>query len=141
MIYPPVVMERNAAKLLMVTENGLPSELASYALKVAMRLDLEIFLLFVTAAGAHLSVEQRKKLIEQYKQQIEEDAASFTTLAWKSGVRVTVIVDTGRQDEAIARIRAQEPAIRFILSEDVTSSGAEKNNVSLPRITVVEQPW
>jgi hypothetical protein len=138
LIYPAVVMERDAAKLLVVTEDGLPSELTAYALKVAMRLDLDIFVLFVTEAGAHVSVEQRKKLIERYKQQIEQDAASFTTRAWRSGVRVTVVVDAGRQDEAIARIRAQEPAIRFILSED---AGTDTNNAALPRITVVEQPW
>ena len=135
------MIKRDAAKLLVVTEDGLPSELAGYALKVATRLDLDIFVLFVTTTAAYTSAKQRKILIEQYKQQIEEDAASFTTMAWKLGVRVTIVVDAGRKNDAIARIRGQESAIRFILSEDVTSKSVEKKPATLPHITIVEHPW
>ena len=135
-----VLMERDAAKILVVTGTGLSSGLAGYALKAARRLDLDIILLFVARGRASLSVGQRKKLVEKFMQSIDEEAASFTSLAWKTSVRVTVVVDVGERDEVIARIRAQEPTIRFIFSEDVSGCTNKVGNPVLPQITVVEHP-
>ena len=136
--YLAVMIKRNAEKLLVVTGADLPSSLSGYALKVALRLDLDILVLFVAGSGEHLDAGQRKKRIEQFTREIEKDAASFTILARRSEVRVTVVVDVGNQEEAVARLRAQEPSIRFILTENPETGREEKNTTALPRITVVD---
>ncbi len=52
--------------------------------------------------------------------------AAFTSLARKSGIQVTVVVDVGEREEVINRLRSQDLAIRFILSNDCQSDNGNK---------------
>jgi len=133
-----VLMIKDSPKLLVVTGAGLASSLTDYALKVAIRLDLDIFFLFVAKGSASASVKHRRKLVKELSQRIEEEVAAFTSLARKSGIQVTVVVDVGERKEVINRLRSQDSAIRFILINDCQSENNNKKASTLPRLTVVE---
>ncbi len=133
-----VLMIKDSPKLLVVTGDGLATSLTNYALKVAIRLDLDIFFLFVATECASAGVKHRRKLVKELSRKIEEKVAAFTSLARKSGIQVTVVVDTGGREEAINRLRSQDSAIRFILSNDCQSENGKEQFSTLPSLTVVE---
>ena len=131
-------MTKDSPKLLVVTGAGLTSSLTNYALKVAIRLDLDILFLFVAKGCASASMKHRRKLVKELSQTIEEEVAAFTSLARKSAIQVTVVVDAGEREEVINRLRSQDSAIRFILSNDCQSENNNEKVSTLPQLTVVE---
>jgi hypothetical protein len=131
-------MDRESPKLLVVAGGGLTASLAQYALKVAVRLTLEIIVLFVDEDVSWTDTRQHRSKVECFKTKVEAEAAEFSTLAWKSSVNVTTIVDVNSRESAIAQVRALEPGIRFILSDtlnDPENKGTGQNGY--PKLTVI----
>ena len=128
-------MDNKAQKLLVVANVGLPSKLAEYALKVAVRLDLEIIVLFINEESTWEDTDQHRSKVKNFKAEIEKEAALFTSLAWKSSINVTTIVDVDDRKTAISRISEQDEGIRFILSD--TAENQDDNNDDQPQLTVI----
>ena len=139
-------MDRATPKLLVIADQDLSSRLSDYALKVAIRLDLEIIVLFLLdkvvedaqfplplyQKGQYVDIGEDGKFhsdtvhyfsdghsgikIDDIKKRFEREAADFAAKAWKVGVKVLTVVDVEGKERAIARIRRLEPEIRFLLS-------------------------
>ncbi len=148
-------MERDTPKLLVIAEQNLTPELSDYALKVAIRLDLEIIVLFFLEKGndpgcrhplkqpdqaryaGEFDTMQHNTMyrsFEEYsgiscgngKKKFERQAADFAAKAWKAGVKVSTVVDIEGKERAIAKIRGRETEIRFLLSN--TMETVQKNS-------------
>jgi hypothetical protein len=128
-------MDNESPKLLVVADNGLPPKTAEYALKVAVRLDLEIIVLFIDEESTWEDTAQHRSKVELFEAKVEKEAASFTSLAWKSSINVTTIVDVDDREAAISRISEQDEGIRFILSGRTEDQGGNTNDH--PRLTVI----
>lgn len=128
-------MIKDSSKLLIATRTGLTPSLTEYALKVATHLDLDIIILFVVETDPQVDLQQRRKLVERMSEQVEEDVATFSSLAWKSNVRVSVVVDVGELVETEKRLQTQDPAIRFILRDEYQTGNVQ----TVPCLSVVEQ--
>lgn len=129
-------MNDDSPKLLVVTDQGLIPRLTEYALKVAVRLDLEIIVLFVDEESHWEDTAQHRSKVEKFEAKVEKEAAVFTSLAWKSSVNVTTVVDVDSRESAIARIREQDESIRFILSDRNEEDNEAKNRQN-PQMTVL----
>ncbi len=138
-------MDRDSPKLLVIAEQNLTPKLSDYALKVAIRLDLEIIVLFCLEKGVHDpgrrqpldQMDQTRytgepdtrqhntmyRYSDEYsgigsgdgKKMFEHQAADFAAKAWKVGVKVSTVVDVGGKEQAIAKIRGRETEIHFLL--------------------------
>ena len=129
-------MDREREKLLVVAGRRLDSRLAEYAINVAVRLDLEILLLFVDEEHASLDGGQLKQQVARFSAEMEKTATEFTTLAWKDSVKVTTIIDVDERKTAVSRIRKEDPGIRFIVSDD-TGDRAGEEDTPYPRLQVI----
>ena len=109
-------MDRERQKLLVVTDVNLSPRVAEYAIRVAVRLDLDVLLLFVNDPPSVPANGSPGENPAGFRVRAENAATEFTALARKSSVRVTSIIDLATRDEAIARTRKEEENIRFILS-------------------------
>jgi len=130
-------MERESPKLLVVTGNKLNSQVVEYALKVAVRLDLEIVVLFVDEETFYSNEEQRRRAVERFNTEVKAEAAGFAGLAWKMEVKVTTIVDVSDRESAIAKAIEQETKIRFILSGGVDTEAGNNEGKAHPRLSVI----
>ena len=130
-------MDKESPKLLVVAGTKLTPGIADYALKVAVRLDLEIILLFIDDAGTWSNTREHRAEVERFEARVEKDAAAFSTLAWKSAVKVTTIVDVGNRKAAIDRIREQDQTVRFILSDINDEQKVEGMDDRHPQLTVI----
>ncbi len=128
-------MNNGSPKLLVVVDNGLPPKLAEYALKVAVRLDLEIIVLFIDEESTWEDTAQHRSKVEHFEAKVEKEAAAFTSLSWKSSINVTTIVDVDDREKAISRISEQDEGIRFILSD--TAGNQDGNDDDHPQLTVI----
>ncbi len=133
-------MNRETPKLLVVAGTTMTSELARYALKVAVRLDLEIIVLFI------VDKQLKKEDIHEYQQarakfekMIEKEMAEFSALAWRSAVKVTTVVDEDDRELAISKIKQQEPEIRIVLSATSRKQLNEDFGNGHPRLTVIRR--
>lgn len=129
-------MDNNPPKLLVIADTGLSARLAEYALEVAVRLDLEIIVLFLDEQSSREDVAAIREKVEELETRVEQEAASFTSLAWKSSVKVTTIVDVDSRESAIAGIRGQDDSIRFILADTAEANGPE-SGLQRPKLTVI----
>ena len=129
-------MDREREKLLVVAGRRLDSRLAEYAINVAVRLDLEILLLFVDEEHASLDGGELKQRVARFSAEMEKTATEFTTLAWKDSVKVTTIIDVDERKTAVSRIRKEDPGIRFIVSDD-TGERAGEEDKPYPRLQVI----
>ena len=130
------IMDGKAPKLLVVAGNRLAPQLAEYALKVAVRLDLGIIVLFVDEERAGTSDGRGRDAVERFEAEVEKEAAGFSARALKMAVKVTTIVDVDSRASAIALVREQEPEIRFILSDDEQDNKGAAGR-QYPRLTVI----
>ncbi len=126
--------------LVVVTGNELSKELADYALTVAVRLDLEVIVLFVNEQCNGLEKESRRREILRFEAEIEKKASEFASLAWTSNIKVTTIVDVNEKEMAIRRAREQEPDIRFILYDEPDHSDQGETTDKPPRLQVLRTP-
>jgi argonaute-like protein implicated in RNA metabolism and viral defense len=128
-------MDKELPKLLVVAGNKLAPQLAEYALNVAVRLDLEILVLFLDEGSSSLSDEERRRRVELFKAKVEGQAKKFTALARKSAIKVTIIVDVNNRETAVTWTREQDPEIRFILSAEPNEFG--EIDYQHPQLTVI----
>lgn len=112
------------AKILVVGDGRYSKKLRDYSLKMAQRLDCEIVALnvsepplpFMGEGGAgggrfsEISVNNMEQFIEQSQ---------------VMGINVVPVMETGDQHQAIAQLSAQDPAIRYVLTEPDYECGDE----------------
>ena len=136
-----LAMDGESSKLLVVSAGRLTPDLAQYALKVATRLALEIVILFVKEDAGWTSDHQHRTKVEAFKATVEQEAAEFSTLAWKSDVHVTTVVDVNSRQSAIDQLRVAEPGIRFILSdrpqEPTANTAKDAGMTGYPKLKVI----
>jgi len=125
---------RITPKLALVAETRLTSDLCEYALKVAVRLDLDIIVLFVGKRNADHAMTTR-----ELEQAVEEEAAAFTARAWKESVQVTTVVDSADQEVALQRLRQGNPDIRFVLTRAGVDAPDNQEQESQHQLTVIRQ--
>ncbi len=118
-------MDRNSPKLLLVTEDKISTAMAEYAFNVALRLDVELVVLFVDEQHAGLATADRQKALERFEAKIEAEAARFSAMAWEKGIPVTTIVDVDERESAIAQARQQDADIRFLLTDSLEWQDAD----------------
>ncbi|HHB76112.1 MAG TPA: hypothetical protein ENK84_06190 [Desulfobulbus sp.] len=159
-------MDRTAPKLLIIADQGLTSRLSDYALKVAIRLDLEIIVLFLLDkvvedselpplldqvdryrdAGENNTIHNDTVhyfsdghsdiILADTKKRFEQEAADFAVKAWKAGIKVITVVDVEGKERAIAKIRRREPEIRFLLSNITEDKQDDDSPGGHPRLRV-----
>ncbi len=125
---------RITPKLALVAETQLTSDLCEYALKVAVRLDLEIIVLFVGKRNGDHAISTR-----ELEEAVEEEAAAFTARAWKESVQVTTVVDSVDQETALERLRQSNPDIRFVLTRAGVDAMDNQKQESQHQLTVIRQ--
>ncbi len=130
-------MDRKAPKLLVVAGNRLAPQLAEYALKVAVRLDLDIIVLFVDENSACTSDGQGRSAVDCFEAEVEREATAFSARALKMAVRVTTIIDVDSRETAITQVREQEPEVRFILSDAADDKEGKNTARQYPRLKVI----
>ncbi|HEB70965.1 MAG TPA: hypothetical protein ENI88_15295 [Desulfobulbus sp.] len=130
-------MDRKAPKLLVVVGDRIDPLLAEYALKVAVRLDLAIIVLFVDEDSGGRGAGQGREAVEHFEAVVEGEAAEFSARALKMAVKVTTVVDVDDRASAIAQLRKQEPEIRFILADDENDKERGTADRPYPRLTVI----
>ena len=119
----------------MVTGNSLSPHVARYAIKVAVRLDLDIMLLFVGENS--LIPDEQEEQVVRFRSKAEKVATEFTDLARKSSVSVTTVIDLDERKEAIRRARQGEANIRFILTDEHTHRADESEEWPHPHLEVI----
>ncbi len=129
-------MNRKAPKLLVVAGNRLDPLLAEYALNVAVRLDLEIIVLFVRDS-VWLNDGGHRSEVERFETEVESEVAEFSARALKMDVNVTIIVDVDNRESAITQVREHEPEIRFILSGAADGNEGGSTSGQHPRLMVI----
>ncbi len=125
---------RITPKLALVAETRLTPDLCEYALKVAVRLDLEIIVLFVGKRHGDHAITTR-----ELEQAVEEEAAAFTARAWKESIRVTTVVDSADQEIALQRLRQGNPDIRFVLTGAGVDATEQREQEGHHQLTVIRQ--
>ena len=122
-------------KLALVTETRLAGDFCEYALKLAVRLDLDIIVLFVGPMDSDPAMTTA-----ELEQRIEEEAAAFTARAWNESVQVTTVVDRADQDTALQKLRQDNPDIRFVLTSlNEKSVNKHQAGERRHRLTVIRQ--
>lgn len=123
---------KTTPKLVLVAESRLSSDLCDYALKVAVRLDLDIIVLF----AGH---QQRTPAVssEKMERMIEEEAAAFSARAWRKSVQVTTVVDGAEQETALRRLQRNNPDVCFVLTSSTTDGETSPGQGSGHRLTVI----
>ncbi len=162
-------MDRDTPKILVIADQALTSQLSDYALKVAVRLDLEIVVLFLLdkvvydpafqhrldlidqdGDGEEIDVthcnsvfgyfdEYSGPIIAHTKKKFEREAADFAAKAWKAGIKVSTVVDIGGRERAIACIRECQPEIRFLLTNNTAEEQDDGIRCGQPILKVLRQ--
>ncbi|RUM41947.1 MAG: hypothetical protein DSY80_08105 [Desulfocapsa sp.] len=131
-------MQLEQAKIIVVTGSNMDQSLAQYALKVAQRLDLEVFVLFVDHGNSCGTDGQRKKAAILFEAEVKEEAARFTSLARDMDILVEIIVDVDSVESAIAAVLAQEKGIRFLICTRDLLPKTAKLKQQYPELTVIQ---
>ena len=110
------MLRQTTPKLALVAETRLNREFSEYALRLAVRLDLEIIVLFIgqEEAGQRMTTAELEQVVEQ-------EAAVFTARAWRKSVQVTTVVDSAARQTALQRLQKANPGIRFVLTSPDTA--------------------
>jgi len=124
--------QKTTPKLVLVAEQQLSSELCDYALKVAVRLDLDIIVLFTGDPKKNAAVSA-----EDLEQMIEEEAAAFSARAWRQSVQVTTVVDAEDQETALQRLQRSNPDIGFVLTAGSADGRTSPVRPAGHRLTVI----
>lgn len=124
---------KTTPKLALVAQDRLPEELCDYALEVAVRLDLDIIILFAgeKSDGQSGSAEEQKQIIE-------EQAAAFSARAWRKSVQVTTVVDVAEPETALKRLQKGNPDVCFVLTSSEHGPGSSRR-AGRHRLTVIRQ--
>ncbi len=133
-------MQREKQKILVVADTTLPHRTGLYAINVAVRLDLEIIVLFIVEEGVLFDdCKEKQTKFEEIKKEIQREMVDFSTRAWKSGIKVTVVVNMHDREQAITDIQMREPEIRFVLSATENDRQDVEADIHHPRLTVIRR--
>jgi hypothetical protein len=110
--------QRNAStKVLMVQNGEYIDAVSNYTLKMAQRLDCEIIALDVTDKPLQFTGDRKTRETAHFLDMAGDNAEHFTRQAMAMGIKVNHIMQVGIPEEVIARVRAADAGIRYILSK------------------------
>ena len=124
--------EKTTPKLALVAGTRLSPELGDYALKVAVRLDLDIVVLFTgeDKKGPKVSLKKLERVVEA-------EAAAFSARAWRKSVQVTTVVDAADQKTALQNLQKNNPDICFVLADAASGNDTPDDTHARHRLTVI----
>ena len=104
------------AKILVVGDGRYSKRLRDYSLKMAQRLDCEIVALNVSEPLPFMG-EGADAGDGMFSEIPVNNMGQFIEQSQAMGVNVVPIMETGDQEQAIAQLSAQDPTIRYVLTE------------------------
>ncbi len=129
-----MLAQRNSlAKVLVVQDGVYTEQVTEYAIKMAQRLDCEIIALDVTEKPLQFSGERKIRESDHFIETARKNGAQFVLQAQAKGVAAKHVMDIGKPEEIIARIRETDAGIRYILSRPKNLKvGRETENDPVP---------
>ena len=128
-----IVEQRNLpAKVLMVQDGIYSTKVTDYALKMAQRLDCEVWALDVTDAPLQFSGERKERETNRFFERAQKSAEAFSLQADAMGITTGHIMEIGDQEEIISRLSKQDAGIRYVLTkpeQGVVEAGQERAQV------------
>ena len=107
----------STTKILMVQDGDYLTQVTDYALKMAQRLDCEIIALDVTPTPLQFSGDRKERESNRFYDKARQNAAQFTLQATAQGVNIKHIMEIADQEEAIAKLGAEDAGIRYVLTK------------------------
>lgn len=107
----------NRTILMIVNGDSCSETLKEYALEMAKRLDYKLLALHVTEAPLSLSEENREAIIAAFKESCMHNVKTLRKKAEKIGVSVSNVIECGNSDDIVAKLHAQYPGMRYVLTE------------------------
>lgn len=102
--------------LMVVNGHSSPSALNDYALGMARRFDYQLLALHVTEAPLSLPEEMRNAAMSAFRESCADSVQTLRKQGEKIGVSVNSIIDYGNQDDVVAKLHAQYPGMRYVLT-------------------------
>ncbi len=129
-----MVNQKNApTKILMVQDGDYMPQVTDYALKMAQRLDCEIIALDVTDKPLHFSGDRLQRESDRFVEMARKNAENFISQAASQGIKVEHIMDIASPEEIVAKVSADDPGIRYVLSKpEGEIATAEQGRLHLP---------
>lgn len=110
--------QKNAPpKILVVGEGRYSKKLRDYSLKMAQQLDCEIVAVNMSEPPLPFSGEGRGPEMGMYPGTPVNNMGQFIEQSQSMGVNVMPLMETGDQKKVIAELSAQDPTIRYVLTE------------------------
>lgn len=104
-------------KILVVGDGRYSKKLRDYSLKMAQRLDCEIVALNVSEHSLPFAGEKPGTEVGMFPEPPMNNMGQFIEQSQVMGVNVKPIVQPGDRDRVIAELSAQDPTIRYVVSE------------------------
>jgi hypothetical protein len=104
-------------KILVVGDGRYSKRLRDYSLKMAQRLDCEIVALNMSKAPLHFSGERANTEADMFSEIPANNIGQFIEQSQIMGINVVPIRKTGDRDKVVAQLSAQDPKIRYVLTE------------------------
>ena len=129
-----MIEQKNApTKVLMVQDGDYLPQVTDYALKMAQRLDCEIFALDVTERPLQFSGDRKEWESNLFIDMARKNAEKFTRQAVACGIKVKHIMDIGKPEKVIAKVSAADEGIRYVLSKpEGKASVSNPNRIHIP---------
>lgn len=129
-----MLAQRNSlAKVLVVQDGVYTVQVTEYAIKMAQRLDCEIIALDVSDKPLQFCGERKIRESDHFIETARKNGAQFVLQAKNKGVTAKHVMDIGKPEEIIARIRETDAGIRYILSRPKNLKvGRETDNDPVP---------
>lgn len=105
------------AKILVVGDGRYSKKLRDYSLKMAQRLDCEIVALNVAEPPLPFAGEQPGTAVGMFPEPQANNLGQFIEQSQAMGVTVKPVRQPGDRDQVIAELSAQDPTIRYVVSE------------------------
>lgn len=102
--------------LMVVNGDSSPSALNNYALEMAKRLDYELLALHVTEAPLAVPEEMREAVMSSFRESCAGSVQTLQKQGRAMGVAVNSIIDCGNQDDVVAKLHAEYPGMRYVLT-------------------------
>jgi len=104
-------------KILVVGDGRYSKKLRDYTLKMAQRLDCEIVALNVSKPPLPFAGESAGTELGMFPESPMNNMGQFIEQSQAMGVNVKPVTQPGDRDQVIAELSAQDPSIRYVVSE------------------------
>ncbi len=128
-----ILKQRQASpQILVVGSENFSKNLVEYALKMGQRLDCQIIAVNTTSLPSSLNKEQYQKAREQFFTAATKAGVRLTELAESIGTSVKHCMEIGTEEEIIHELAAENPGIRYVLTEPEDNNIADQDTTQIP---------